>query len=314
MKFVADKYIALLLFAVIMTSCFTGIESTKKITEKDVAKVTQAMGNAVEEESVYNSVAVDSFPDWNIGKRFYVVDNNIKRIFSPSTEYDSDTLSLEGKTLIYEGYSEGSVLDNEPKVNLLFSYDGKKFVYPTNKTIDEIKRQYLLLQVPFLIDENLIDRYQDLIAGKDFYIRTSIWYNEKGEMIPGKKFVKVKIDKVLPGDKVFPLKVSFNTDNNEIAFVFMSTKQSSIQNRLFDNLFTSKDLRLNYPAISDTNWNHIINGTVALDMTKDECRLALGTPNSIQERPTYDGLQEYWFYGDGMYLVFFDGLLKQFRK
>lgn len=303
----------MLLFLVIMTSCFTGIENTKKITEKDVAKVTQAMGNAVEVESQYNSVTVDSFPDWAVGKRFYVVDNNLKRVLSSSAEYDIDTLNLEGKTLVYEGYTEGNVFDNEPKVNLNFSYGDRRFVYPTNKTIEEIERQKLLIQVPFMIDEELVSRYQSLIGGKDFYIRTSIWYNEKGEMISGKKFVKVKIDKVFPGDKVFPLRVSFVTDD-ENAYVFMSTKQSSVQNRLFDNLFSTKDIRLNYPAISDANWNNIINGTVMVDMTKDECRLALGVPNSIQERPTYDGLQEYWFYGDGMYLVFFDGLLKQFRK
>lgn len=313
MKFIADRYIALLLFMLILTSCFTGIENTKKITEKDVVKVTQSMGNTVEVESQYNSVNVDSFPNWTVGKRFYVVDSNLKRVLAPSVGYDMDTLDLEGKTLVYKGYTEGNVFDNEPKVNLRFACDDKEFVYPTNKTIEEIKRQHILLQVPFMIDEELVSRYQNMIVGKEFYIRTSLWYNEKGEMIPGKKFVKVRIDDVLPGDKVFPLRVSFVSDDR-VAYVFMSTKQSSVQNRLFDNLFSTKDIRLNYPAISDTNWNNIINGTVAEDMTKDECRLSLGMPNNIQERPTNDGLQEYWFYGDGMYLVFFDGLLKQFRK
>ena len=62
-------------------------------------------------------------------------------------------------------------------------------------------------------------------------------------------------------------------------------------------------------------YEDIIKGLgLTLDMTKAECQLSLGTPNTIQERPTNDGLQEYWFYSDGMYLVFFDGLLKQFRK
>lgn len=314
MRFIVDRYIVLLLIAVLITSCFTGIENTKKITEKDVAKVTQAMGKTVEVESPYNSVEVDSFPNWTVGKRFFVVDNNLKRVLASSSSYDMDTLNLEGKTLVYEGYTEGSVFDNEPKVNLRFSYDGKELVYPTNKTIEEIKHRHLLLQVPFMVDEELVVRYKNLIGGKEFYIRTSLWYNENGGMIPGKKFVKVKIGNVFPGDKVFPLKVSFVTDEGREAYVFMSTKQSSVQNRLFDNIFSIKDIRLNYPTISDTNWNNIINGTVAVDMTKDECKLALGMPSNTQERPTNDGLQEYWFYGDGMYLVFFDGLLKQFRK
>ena len=314
MKIFKKKYIIPLLMSVMLSSCFTGVENTKKITEKDVAKVVQERGTGDVVETQYNDIRVDSFPHWEAGKRFFVVDNNVKRVFSPSSLYDIDALDLSNSVLEYVGYTEGNVLDNKPKVNLRFTDGKNEYVYPTKKTLEEIRNKGIMLQVPFMIEESLIDGYRNLIGGKDFYIRTPIWYDERGEMISGKKFVKVRITDVFPGDKVFPLKVSFVTEEGKTAYVFMSTKQSSVQNRLFDNLFSEKDIRLNYPAISDTNWNNIINGNVALEMTKDECRLALGQPSSIQERPTYDGLQEYWFYSDGMYLVFFDGLLKQFRK
>lgn len=314
MKTFFEKYIVLLCLLLLVASCFTGIENTKKITNKDVAKVIQDRGTEKDTESVYNRIEVDSFPDWDAGKCFIVVDDNVKRIFVPSSAYDLDTLNLLGKTLKYVGYTEGNVLDNEPKVNLKFTDGINEFVYSTKKTVEEIKRQKLMLQVPFMIETDLIDVYQRQIGGKSFCIRTPIWYNENGDMISGKKFIKVTIDNVYAGDKVFPLRVSFVTEDGTKAYLFMSTKQSSVQNRLFDNLFSTKDIRLNYPLISDVNWNHIVNGTVTLDMTKDECRLSLGTPTGIQERPTNDGLQEYWFYSDGMYLVFFDGLLKQFRK
>lgn len=314
MKILRTNYIVFILLVVTVSSCFTGIENTKKITNKDVEKVTQEKGLETLTETSYNKIEVDSFPNWNSGKQFIVVDNNVKRLFSVSPDYDIDTINLSGKTLEYLGYSEGNILDNEPKINLKFTDGTNKFTYPTRKTFDEIKRQKLMLQVPFMIEIDLINKYQRLLSGKSFFIRTPIWYNEKGEMIPGKKFIKVTINNIYPGDKVFPLKISFTTEYNDKAYLFMSTKQSSVQNRLFDNLFSESDLRLNYPLISETNWNHIINGTVTLDMTKAECQLSLGTPNTIQERPTNDGLQEYWFYSDGMYLVFFDGLLKQFRK
>lgn len=185
---------------------------------------------------------------------------------------------------------------------------------PRKKTVDAIAREGIVIQVPFLIDEDMVNEYGRMLGGKSFYIRTPIWYDERGEMIAGKKFIKVTIQNVFPGDKVFPLRVSFKTEDDTVAYVFMSTKQSSIQNRLFGNLFSETDIRLKYPAITDVNWNNIVKGNVAIDMTKDECRLSLGTPNNVQERPTNDGLQEYWFYSDGMYLVFFDGLLKQYRK
>lgn len=308
------KYLSFVGMLVLMTSCFTGIESTKKITTKDVARVEQERGSSTVKESQYNSVRVDSFPDWEKGKRFFVTDDNVRRIFATSTAYDVDTLHLVGKTLSYLGYTEGNVLDNEPKVSLRFTDGTNEYVYPTKKTLDEIKRLGIVLQVPFMIEEALVSRYDELLKGKSFYLRTSIWYDNQGNMVPGKKFIPVTIADVMPGDKVFPLRVSFVTESGQKAYLFMSTKQSSIQNRLFDNLFSETDIRANYPTVSDANWDHIVNGNVALEMTKDECRLSLGTPNSIQERPTYDGLQEYWFYSDGMYLVFFDGLLKQFRK
>lgn len=295
-------------------SCFTGIENTKKITQKDVAKAEQKVNTYQTKETVYNNVEISCFPDWEQGRIFYVVDDNVKRIFTSSSAFDKDTLSLVGKALKYKGYTEGNVLDNEPSVNLHFTDGTNEYVYATKNTINDIKQNNINLQVPFLIDETLVDAYVNAIMGKDFYVRTPIWYDENGEMMSGKKFVKVRVLGVFPGDKVFPLKVKFETEDKLQAFVYMSTKQSSIQNRMFDNLFTESNPRALYPSISDEHWENIINGTVSLEMTKDQCRLSLGVPNTIQERPTNDGLQEYWFYTDGMYLVFYDGLLKQYRK
>lgn len=306
--------VIVVMMSMLMSSCFTGIESTKKITDKDVEKITQTKPEQVASKSKYNSVEIDSFPNWTEGKSFEVADDNLKRVLQQVAGGRMDTLSLKGKELKYVGYFEESVLDNEPNVNLRFNDGTNEYVYRTQKTVQQIKEGNIFLQVPFLIDLDMVEAYRALLVGKSLYLRTSIWYNDQGEMIKGKKYVKVKINEVTTGDKVFPLRVSFEADGGEKASVYMSTKQSSVQNRMFDNLFSESDIRLNFPLISDENWTNIVNGTVAMDMTKEECRLSLGNPNTIQERPTYDGLQEYWFYTDGMYLMFFDGLLKQYRK
>ena len=128
-----EKYIALLLLVVLSTSCFTGIESTKKISDKDVAKVVQERGNTEDVSTAYNSVNVSNFPDWNVGKRFFVADNNIKRVFSPSSAYDVDTINLAERMLTYIGYTEGNVLDNEPNVNIRFTDGVHEYLYPTKK-------------------------------------------------------------------------------------------------------------------------------------------------------------------------------------
>ena len=49
-------------------------------------------------------------------------------------------------------------------------------------------------------------------------------------------------------------------------------------------------------------------------MTKEECRLSIGSPKRINENPDQGGMREYWYYDGGSYLYFVDGLLSQFRK
>ena len=89
----------------LLTSCFTGVEGTKKITQKDVDKVVKEL---TDEEVKANSLAVpvDSFANWQAGKRFYVSDDNAKLIFANSDSYNADTLHLKGRELTYSGYYE----------------------------------------------------------------------------------------------------------------------------------------------------------------------------------------------------------------
>ena len=57
----------------------------------------------------------------------------------------------------------------------------------------------------------------------------------------------------------------------------------------------------------------IVNSKVAAGMTRDECRLALGAPNSFRTIPVYNAVVEQWNYDDGMYLIFEDGILTRYR-
>jgi hypothetical protein len=61
-------------------------------------------------------------------------------------------------------------------------------------------------------------------------------------------------------------------------------------------------------------WDNIIHGRVALDMTRSECRLSLGAPKTVDTRPGYSGVRELWVYENGAYLVFEDGLLRDYRN
>lgn len=294
-----------------LEGCFTGVESTKAITQKDVERAYS--GNAGKTTQAIE-IKLDTFPDWNMGKRFFVTDNNIRYIFSPSPQFNADTITLEGKEISYDGYTIGISIDGRPVVNLHFKYGTTGLQYNTNRTMDDITRRHSSrLEVPFLVDLDEVERLKDVLRGKSLYIKTSIWYDSNGEMTWGRKYVKVNITDVLPGDKVFPFRIEFN-DAGRTAYVFMSYRDNYLQ-RSFDNLFSDTDLRQLYPAISDENWQRIINGQIATYMTKEECRLSIGPPDNLERVPTYNGVREYWYYSNGTYLIFDEeGLLTTFRR
>ncbi len=304
--------ILLITLPLMLVSCFTGVEGTKKVSDKDVSKAISRSQTAVKKQDLLVAYK-DSVPAWRHGKRFYVTDSQVKLIFAPSNSVNSDTLQLAGKTLVYDGYSEGGVLDNRKTVNLMFSDGNNKYIYPTNKEIQEFNSQF---QIPFLIDEDMVAFYSKQLSNKDFWIKTALWYDVKSErMIKGRQFVKVHVDRVEPGNKVFPLKVVFSAiDGGQKAFVWIATNVEVMKDRDFGSLFTTEDLREKHKDITDTNWVRITNSQVVEGMTKEECRLSLGTPKQVRQRPTYDGLNEIWYYDGGSFLLFADGLLKEFRK
>ncbi len=304
--------ILLITLPLMLVSCFTGVEGTKKVSDKDVSKAISRSQTAVKKQDLLVAYK-DSVPAWRHGKRFYVTDSQVKLIFAPSNSVNSDTLQLAGKTLVYDGYSEGGVLDNRKTVNLMFSDGNNKYIYPTNKEIQEFNSQF---QIPFLIDEDMVAFYSKQLSNKDFWIKTALWYDVKSErMIKGRQFVKVHVDRVEPGNKVFPLKVVFSAiDGGQKAFVWIATNVEVMKDRDFGSLFTTEDLREKHKDITNENWARITNSQVVEGMTKEECRLSLGTPKQVRQRPTYDGLNEIWYYDGGSFLLFADGLLKEFRK
>ena len=96
--------------------------------------------------------------------------------------------------------------------------------------------------------------------------------------------------------------------------MWLTYGSSRAATRNFDRLFSFSDPRTNYPQISDHTWQLITRSQVAVGMTRDECRLALGAPSSINRGATRAAQLERWLYDDGIYLIFEDGILTRYRK
>ena len=300
-----------ILAGVVLHSCFTGVETTKKITDNDVRRAIQE----IERDKTDKSLAVfaDSLPAWNDGKCFWVVDDKARLIFSPSQDYNLDTLPLLGKQLYYVGYGTRRLMDNSEIVDIHFSDGAHLLSYPTGKSYNDLCKSKLT--IPFLVDDDMVRYYGSQLEGKTVYVKTPLWLDiEGGGQIGGRRFIPVVITAVRPGDKVHPLRVEFRAaDNSEEAFVWMKEPGSDGAGRDFDSLFSLTDVRKQYPDISSTIWGNIVNGKVTEGMTKEECRLAMGNPVNVRQLPDQNGLKEYWYYDGGRYLFFVDGLLKEFR-
>ena len=299
--------------ALFMTSCGTGIEVTDSVTDKDVQRV---VGKGEKTEATITLTAyVDSMAGWNREKRFWVTDERVKQmLYHPG--YDLDTMQLAGHILRFDGWTKSDIYNtNARNVDIIFMDEstGQQLVYRYGKTVDSTRSG---VSLPMLVDLGLVQHVARQIEGKDFFIRTPIWYDRRSEqMINGRHFIKVHIDSVLPGNAVMPLRVMFTADDTaEQALVWMIDNHSTMHGRDFDALFTAADPHLSYPEISDENWNLITRGQVVTGMNKVECQLSLGNPIRMNEIPDQAGLREYWYYDGGSYLYFVDGLLSQFRR
>ena len=306
-------FLSIVLF-VVMLSCGTGIEVTEHVTDKDVRRVFEQSGSQI--ETVTISPYESPLSEWRVGKRIWVADDHVRELLVNQQDYDLDTVHLAGHVLAFQSSVTTGLYaddDNRVDIRLMDEADGNVYVYRYGLPQHADRPS---VSLPMLIDLDMVDHIARQIVGKDFYIRTSIWYNRATEqMMYGRHFIKVHIDSVLPGNAVLPLRTLFTTDDSrERAMVWMSDNASTMHGRDFDAMFVARDPHLSYPDISDETWQRITRGQVAEGMTKVECRLSLGNPKRINEVPEQGGIKEYWYYDGGSYLYFVDGLLRQFRK
>lgn len=304
-----------------LSSCFTGIEGTKKITlSKDDKKNVLPSP----EEEFFNSVTSVPIAEWEKGRPFIAADDRVLLIFDQQgLPTDPEEAALGGKTLYYigiakrptpEGSEEGVILftdvipdsdNNFYNQNMVYQYDTGK--HPSE--LSGIKSD----QIPMLIDSAMVDATRSLLKGKELWTRSPLWYDAKGGRIPGKKYVPVIIKEIYPGNIVFPVEIEFSdTDGNE-GRMYMNFGNSGMESRSFASLFYISDFRKRYPGIEDDAWNAICESKVKIGMTKTECKLALGNPSEVDAGHDYSQTLDLWHYPDGKVLWFEDGLLTKYR-
>ncbi len=300
-----------LLLGIVSTSCFTGVESTKKITAKDVQKQEHSAKSNTSLDML-DDISNSPFKSWQKGKCFIVTDDQIAITLTDSVG-NYITTRLKGKILSYDSYSENNIYTDKPLVVLHFKDEiGRTYQYATHKSLAELSNSNTFC-LPFTVETDMIEYVRGLILDKTFYIKTDNWYDKDGALTTGRKYIPVKITAVTAGNMIYALNVEFECDG-KTAFVYVSSQNSSNRNRTFSSLFTPEDPHHSYPAISADTWTLIQNGELKNGMTKDECRLSIGSPSNTYKQPSINGLSEIWQYSDGVFLSFTDGILVMFHK
>lgn len=293
-----------------MSACFTGIESTPKITSNDVKKERV---NVTKEETYLASVVPQPLADWKPGKKFYVSDDKINLALEPNGLPSPKA----GEYLTFREYRTPISLTGTNDTEIVFTdARGNEVTYRITATPEETLER-TKIDIPFTIEVSMVDGIREKINGHELYTRTSTWYDDNGNACIGLKFVPVRITAVEPGNLVYPVKVRFDnlsSDGLKSGWQYMSINDNGGVSRNFSSLFSFKDPHLRYPHISDENWNLIIHGRIAQYMTREECRLSLGSPKTVDRRAAISTLQELWTYDNGIYLIFDDGILQSFRR
>ncbi|MDE7426362.1 MAG: hypothetical protein K2M79_01000 [Muribaculaceae bacterium] len=292
--------------AALMQSCFTGIESTPRISEAQVQRNTHAGA----EELYLLDITPEPPGKWERGKMFMVTEGRLSRAMEGTPAWAD---SLRGTKLFFQQFRAVSTPTGTGTEVILTTDAGQELRYRTSVHPDSIANAGALV-IPFTIDMDMVTAADSRMHGKTYYIKTPAW------MIPGTdiradstlRHVPVTVDSVTPGDNRYPLMVHFSYQYRQY-YVFMSLDAEHGNSRNFPALFSLENPRRRFRQITDAVWNNIIHGRVENGMTREECRLALGTPENVNTQTDHAFINEVWTYPGGGYLIFKDGVLQEFR-
>lgn len=297
--------------------CFTGVESTPRIGD---AELRRSFGgkkaNSGAEYEVLKTLIARPLQSWTPGDVAFVTDPKIRLVLNPA-ELSWDI--LPGERLYFTGLDSTLSLSGERQTVANFlresaPHDTLHYIIPRGETAATL---------PFSVDPRLATAADSILRhhkDKALWIKTPLWYDPSTESLTrGFRHILVSIDSVLPGNDVYPLRVYFHSlDEKEYGpgphMVFMTLQESNGAKRDFPSLFTFSDPRKGWPEISESTWRHIVRSEVQEGMTRDECRLAMGSPAAIDRVPTRTGDAERWTYSDGQFLIFNpEGILIRYR-
>lgn len=302
------KILPVLSAVLFLGGCFTGIETTPKITRKHVERSGVA---TTPEQEIAAQLAPLPLNQWLPGHRLSVADNKLSMLLTGAPEVNI------GDTLVFQSIRPTVTFTGDTTMVLIFAHGSQSVEYKTElspATLAAANR----FEMPFAIDLELVDLCRQKLVGQKLYILTSQRIDSMGLNTAGEKFIPVTVTNVTAGSLNYPLTVEFTVDDSSHGTNPQATPMtaglSTGATRNFDRVFSLTDPRLRYPAIREEFWPLIRQSRVAEGMTPDECRISIGSPTDVIKRHDGTSYFERWTFENGTYLLFIDGILSEFRR
>lgn len=300
-------FFCICLVSTVLGGCHTGIENTRTIT---LTKSEKQILVPTAEEILVSRLSSVPLESWDSGKRFLISDDKGALVFDPSSDLSEHMM---GRIISFDGVSARRTPGGVDEAVISFRDGDKLLYYSTGRPMKSALASVSSMDMPLLIDLDLVESAGKLLKGMQVWTVSSLWYDKFGERKKGRKFVPVSIINVSPGNMVFPLKLDILDERGEASVLYMNLKDAGIESRTFPKLFSLTDPKERYPQILPEVWELIQNGRLRTGMTKTECKLALGNPSDVNSGHDWNSTIEFWSYPNGTFLRFEDGLLVSFR-
>lgn len=296
---------AILPMVILLSSCFTGIEGTKKIT---LTKEEQKSLRPSEEDSYLNDIQATPNSGWEVGKRFYVVDGKAGILIDARNGSQMRNGLSKGDTLYYMESHYPISPDGRERCAVIFRR-GKDIFEFSSHSVSSPGAEIMSDAIPGLIDLDVVNSVKRKIGNLTVWTKSRLREDDKGNRFEGKKYEKVTITDVGPGTMMVPLLVTFKNEDGVTGSYLLNYGSQKNGTHGFGDLFYLTDQRHNFSSISDDIWANICNGKVVPGMTKDEVKLSKGNPSEVNTGHDYSKSMTLWSYPDGSVLYFEDGIL-----
>lgn len=285
----------------LLTSCFTGVESTPRIKAPSGEEARRADPDA----TFLDDIVAEPADRWAPGKAFAVVDDRFALLLGAS----APGRPLAGSVIRYAGKRSVATVTGSQAVEQLFTDDrGDTLVYRAG--------QRAASPVPFLVELDIVDAGRRRLMSRPLWLVTDVWRDSLGAPLKGRKYIAIRVDSVCPGTADYPLRLCFTASDGASpergTLLLTPGPAAGHTSRRFESLLTLSDPRLRWRNIDDATWRNIVEGRVVAGMTREQVRLAVGAPSDVDRRAGNGSsgvVFETWVYPSGRLVRFEDGFV-----